>query len=62
MGDTLADIISFITSVIKTLTLGSVDLTGSTNGTKASSTSTTNNYYNYGNLTKDSDTKWTSLG
>jgi hypothetical protein len=62
LGDTLADIISFIASVIKTLTLGSVDFTGSTSGTKASSTATTNNYYNYGNLTKDSDTKWTKLG
>lgn len=62
LGDTLADIINFITSAIKTLTFGAVDLTGSSNGTKTSSTATTNNYYNYGNLTKDSDTKWTNLG
>lgn len=61
LGDTLADIIGFITSAIKTLTFGAVDLTGSS-GTKTSSVSTTNNYYNYGNLTKDADKKWTNLG
>jgi hypothetical protein len=61
---TLNDVINFIAGVIRTLTFGAVNIGGSETSTtpRAQSTSTTNNYYNYGNLTKDADQKWKTLG
>lgn len=66
LGNTLADVINFILGVIKTLSGGLINTDSlkwaDGNATKSTATATTNNYYNYGNLTKDSDTKWTKLG
>jgi hypothetical protein len=61
---TLGDVINFIAGIIRTLTLGAVDLTGGSSGSTphTQSVATTNNYYNYGNLTKDSEQKWKTLG
>lgn len=66
LGNTLADVINFIISAIKTLTFGSVNLDSMKwadgNNRAPLETTTTNNYYNYGNLTKNSDVKWNTLG
>lgn len=64
LGNTFADIINFILGLIKSLSFGLIDLQVPRfeNEARTTSQATTNNYYNYGNLTKNSDVKWNTLG